>query len=91
MSKSESSVSGARSYKAIGEFWDEHDLSDFWDKTHEVDFEVDIDTEVIYYAIERELSEQVQSVALRRGISVDALINLWVQEKLKEFKSLEKT
>ncbi|MBF0338458.1 MAG: hypothetical protein HQL05_11575 [Nitrospirae bacterium] len=84
MSKSKSSVSGAKSYKAIGEFWDKHELSDFWDKTRKVDFEVDIDSEVIYYAIERELSEHLQSVALKHGISAGSLINSWVQEKLNE-------
>ncbi|KJU87384.1 hypothetical protein MBAV_000424 [Candidatus Magnetobacterium bavaricum] len=84
MSKSKSSVSAANSYKAIGEFWDKHDLSDFWGETDDADFETDIDTEVVYYAIERELSEQIQSVALRCGISADTLINSWVQEKLRE-------
>ena len=41
MKKSKSSISGARSYTEIGEFWDEHDLGDFWGKTKRVRFEVE--------------------------------------------------
>jgi hypothetical protein len=33
MPERRSSISKARSYGEIGEYWDEHDLSDFWKKT----------------------------------------------------------
>jgi hypothetical protein len=42
MTRSRSSISKARSYKEIGEFWDTHDLSDYWDETTPVEFEVDM-------------------------------------------------
>lgn len=42
MTRSRSSISKARSYKEIGEFWDTHDLSDYWDQTTPVEFEVDM-------------------------------------------------
>jgi len=84
MSKYKSSISQATSYKEIGEFWDTHDISDFWNKTKEVSFEVDIESEVTYYAVDKILSEKIQTVAQKRGITADTLINLWVQEKLQE-------
>ncbi len=84
MSKGRSTVSKAKSYSEIGDFWDAHDLSDFWDQTKKVDFEVDIKSEITYYSLDQKLSEQVQSIAQRRGVSADTLINLWVQEKLQE-------
>ncbi len=37
-----SSISQAQSYRAIGEFWDTHDVTDFWDATEPVEFEVDL-------------------------------------------------
>jgi hypothetical protein len=36
----ETSISQVRSLKEIGEFWDTHSLVDYWDQTHEVEFEV---------------------------------------------------
>jgi hypothetical protein len=84
MTKGRSSLSKARSYTEIGDFWDSHDLSDFWDQTKKVEFEVDIQSEINYYSLDKKLAEKVQLIAQRRGVSADTLINLWVQEKLQE-------
>jgi hypothetical protein len=84
MRKLKTSISRAGSYKKIADFWDTHDLSDFWGKTRATDFQVDIQSEVTYYSLDKTLSKRVQSVARNRGISTDTLINLWIQEKLQE-------
>ncbi len=42
MTESKSSISKASSPAEIGEFWDQHDLADYWDQTHEVEMEVDL-------------------------------------------------
>jgi hypothetical protein len=86
MNRSKSSLSKARSYKEIGEFWETHDLADFWDRTKSVKFQVDIQSEVTYYALDSKLSKKVRSIAKKRGVSPDTLLNLWVQEKLQEQK-----
>lgn len=86
MRKNKSSLSHAASYKEIGDFWDTHDISDFWDKTKEASFEVDVESEVTYYAVDRILSDKLQMLAQKRGVPADTLINLWVQEKLREQK-----
>jgi len=83
MNRGRSTVSKAKSYKEIADFWDSHDLSDFWEQTKKADFEVDVKSEITYYSLDKKLSEQVQSIAQRRGVSADTLINLWVQEKLQ--------
>jgi len=82
MSEGKSTISQASSYKEIGDFWDTHDLADYWDQTEPVDFEVDIESEVTYYALDKELSQMLSEVAEERGISAETLLNLWVQEKL---------
>jgi len=87
MSKDRSSLSKAKSYKEIGDFWDTHDLSDFWGRTKEAEFEVAIESEITYYALDKILSEQIQAIAQKQGVSADTLINLWLQEKLQEQKT----
>lgn len=84
--KSKSSISRARSYKEIGKFWDTHNLAEYWDKTEPTEFEVDIQSEVTYYAVDKELAAKIQALAKRRGVSADTLLNMWVQEKLKGLK-----
>ncbi|MDT5061411.1 MAG: hypothetical protein QOH63_1870 [Acidobacteriota bacterium] len=84
MRKNKSSISDADSYKEIGEFWDKHDLADYWDQTEPVEFEVDIQSEATYFPVEMSLSEKLISIAERRGVSPETLLNLWVQEKLRD-------
>lgn len=84
MSKAKSSISQAESYKEMGEFWDTHDLTEFWDQTESADFEVNIQSEVTYYAVDRTLSAKLSETARQRGISPETLLNLWLQEKLQE-------
>ena len=84
MKKNKSSISKARSYQDIGAYWDTHDLSKVWDKTRKVKFDIQIESETIYYPIEKSLSEKIQSIAKRQGVSSDTLINLWVQQKVQE-------
>lgn len=84
MSENKSTISQAQSYQEIGEFWDAHDVADYWSETEPVEFEVDIQSEVRYCALERLLAEQVREIARQRGVSVETLVNLWVQEKVKE-------
>ena len=88
MRKGRSSISNATSYKEISNFWDTHDLADFWEQTKEVKFEVDIRSEITYYALDKRLSDQIQSIAQKRGVSADTLINLWVQEKFYEQRKI---
>jgi len=84
MSEGKSSISQARSYREIGEFWDTHDLADYWDQTEPVDFEVDIQSEATYYALDKHLSQMLTEIAEERGVSAETLLNMWVQEKLWE-------
>jgi len=84
MKRGKSSVSEAESYRQIGDFWDTHGLSDFWDQTKSVDFDVNIESEITYYSLGKRLAEDVRSIAQRRGVFADTPINLWVQEKIQE-------
>jgi len=84
MNKNKSSISKAKSYEGISKFWDTHDLAEYWDKTKPVDFEVDIRSEVTYYALDVTLSTKIREIAKQRGVSSETLLNLWVQEKLQK-------
>ncbi|HEY0078041.1 MAG TPA: CopG family antitoxin [Pyrinomonadaceae bacterium] len=84
MRRNRSSVSKAGSYREIGEFWDNHDLSEHWDKSEAVKFEVEIEGETTYYPVETALSAKIRSIAEKRGVAPERLLNEWVQEKIGE-------
>ncbi len=79
-------MSKGKTYKEIADYWDSHDLSDVWDKTRRVDFELSLQSELTYYPLDKVLSDEIQSIARKRGVSADTLVNLWLQEKLMEQK-----
>jgi hypothetical protein len=84
MEKNKSSISKAQSYREIGEFWDNHDLAEYWDKTEPAEFEVEGVSEATYFPVETTLSAKLVSIAKRRGVSPETLLNLWLQEKVRE-------
>lgn len=84
MSKNKASISKGSSYQEIGEFWSEHDLTDYWDQTRPVKFEVDIQSVKRYYPLERDIADEINKIAQMRGVAVETLLNLWVKEKIIE-------
>ena len=85
MSESKSSISNASSYAEIGEFWDQHDLGDYEDQTYPVEFDVQMKSRSkIYVPVERELAEALRNEAATEGVSTEALLNVWLKEKIEE-------
>ena len=52
-----------KSIEEAAEFWDSHDLGDYWDLTREAHFEVDIQRRVFLTALEPALAKKLTAVA----------------------------
>jgi len=76
------SISGASSYREIGEYWDEHDLAEHVDDTHEVEMDVNIKSSAIYFPLEKSLAEKLRNAARDQGVSPENLLNQWIQERV---------
>lgn len=74
-----SSISRADSLDKMGEFWDSHDFTEFDTDLEDVEFEVSSAVR-----IEVDILSQVERQAQRRGVTVETLVNLWLQQKLAE-------
>lgn len=61
-------------------FWDTHSVSDYPSRL--VQFEYKPEGRTTFVAIADELLEQLQKRAKKSGISIETLVNLWIQEKL---------
>ena len=75
-----SSISKVDSLEKMGEFWDTHDFTDF-DNPDAPDVEFTIISAV---PIELDLLSSVEKQAHRRGVKLETLVNLWLQQKLVE-------
>ena len=75
-----SSVSRAENETQMGQFWDSHDLTDYDDlNAPDVEFEFPA-----IVRIETRLLVALKEQAKRRGVAVETLVNLWLQQKLEE-------
>jgi predicted DNA binding CopG/RHH family protein len=62
------------------EFWDTHSVADYPSRV--VQFEYTPEERMTFVAISAELLDQLQQRAKQSGISIETLVNLWIQEKL---------
>lgn len=77
------SISKAISDEEIGTFWDSHDFTEFDDpNSPDVEFEF-----TCAVSIERDLFAAIEKQAQIRGVMIETLVNLWLQEKLIETSS----
>jgi hypothetical protein len=76
------SISKAQSLEEIADFWDSHSLADYWDQTHEVEFELRIKRRRRVTLIP-ELYERIEAQARVLGVLPETLVNLWLAERLK--------
>ncbi len=74
-----SSISQADTDEKISEFWDTHDFTDFDTGAPDVEFEI-----ICAVPIDVELFNAIEEQAHKRGVRVETLVNLWLQEKIAE-------
>lgn len=82
-----SSISQSHSIVEMAEFWDTHDATDFDHQTHEVTMEFDLRAHRHYIAIDPDLLVGLRELAQARGISLESLANLWLQERMLATKN----
>ena len=66
------------------EFFDTHDLGEYWDQMPEAHFEVDIKTKTHLFAIDDELATRLSEIARLRQTPSQMLVNSWLREKVLE-------
>lgn len=72
------------SLEEAGEFWDTHDTTDYEEFMIPVHFDVDLKPGVQGVQIAKELLRDVKRIARQQGLKPEALINLWLQEKISQ-------
>ena len=64
------------------EFWNKHDLADYWEFTKEIESDIKVPPTPRYVPLEKEISEFISKIAKKRHISPETLVNLWLKERL---------
>ena len=75
-----SSISKAKTYEQMGEFWDSHDFTEFDDeRSPDVMFEISCKI-----SVDPDLLSSIEKHAKLRKIDTETLVNLWLHEKLNQ-------
>lgn len=75
------SISKASSLEDIADFWDSHSLADYWDQTHEVEFDVRA-LRRRRITVDPDIYALLEAQARARGVLPETLVNLWLSERL---------
>jgi len=71
-----------RTLEEAGDFWDTHDLGEYWDQTEEAAMSFRLKRRRHLFAIEPGLARRLHAVAAARGVSPETIANLWLREML---------
>lgn len=71
-----------RTLEAAGDFWDTHDLGEYWDQTEEATMSFRLKRKRHLLAIEPGLARRLHAAATARGVSQETIANLWLREML---------
>ncbi|OGC02227.1 hypothetical protein A2V82_04200 [candidate division KSB1 bacterium RBG_16_48_16] len=76
-----------KSYEEMAEFWDTHSLADYWDQTEKADFEISSQLGHRYLVpVDRDILNRAQQIARTRGVSTESLVNLLLEQRLREIE-----
>jgi hypothetical protein len=64
------------------EFFETHDMGDYWDNLPEAEFEVHIQKRSRMVAIDEELLGKIGQIAETKQVSLEALIDRWLREQV---------
>jgi hypothetical protein len=66
------------------EFFDTHDMGEYWDEMPEVHFDVNIKRRRHLVEIEEEIVPKLAEMAKSRNLSIELLINSWLKDKISD-------
>ena len=66
------------------EFFETHDMSDYWDRMPEAHFEVEIKKRTHLVAIDEDIADQITAIAKSKKTSSESLVNSWLKEKIRK-------
>ena len=73
-----------KSTSSVVDFFETHDLGDYWEQMPEADFESKLKRSKHLIALEEDVVTRVAQIAKAKKISFEFLINTWLKEKLQK-------
>ena len=79
-----------KSVKELVDFFETHDMGDYWDQMREAHFDVDIKRRKHLVALEEDIVGKLTKIAKSKKVSSESLINTWLKDKIRRVTKIQK-
>jgi hypothetical protein len=79
-----------KSVKELVDFFQTHDMGDYWDQMREVHFDVDIKRRKHLVALEEDIVGKLTEIAKSKKVSSESLINTWLKDRIRRATKIQK-
>lgn len=80
----------SKSVKELVEFFETHDMGDYWDKMPEAHFDVNIKKRKHLVALEKDIVDKLTEIAKSKKVSSETLINAWLKDRIRRVTKIQK-
>jgi len=79
-----------KSVKELVEFFETHDMGDYWEQMPEAHFDVNIKKRKHWVALEGDIVDKLIEIAKTKKVSSESLINTWLKDKIRRVTKIQK-
>lgn len=80
----------SKSIKELVDFFETHDMGNYWEEMPEVHFEVNIKKRKHLVALEENIVCKLSEIAKSKKVSSESLINSWLKDKIRRVTKIQK-
>ena len=80
----------SKSVKELVDFFETHDMGDYWEQLPEVHFDVNIKKGKHLVALEEDIVDKLTKIAKSKKVSSESLINTWLKDRIRRATKIQK-
>ena len=80
----------SKSVKELVDFFETHDMGDYWEEMPEAHFDVNIKKRKHLVALEEDIVDKLTEIAKSKKVSSESLINVWLKDKIRRTTKIQK-
>jgi hypothetical protein len=82
-------LSRSKSINELVDFFETHDMGDFWEHMPEAHFDVNIKKRKHLVVLEEDVVAKLTAIAKAKKVSSESLINTWLKEKIRRVSRIQ--
>ncbi len=80
----------SKSVKELINFFETHDMGDYWEQMPKAHFDVNIKKRTHWVALEEDIVGKLTEIAKSKKVSSESLINTWLKDKIRRATKIQK-